>query len=244
MIIYRGENLKPRPNNNERLRTLNITMRAGIAADFLNGGNPYTLEKLSFFDATVAHVAENFKIGKGKVLKHWVSFSGKEEKAFEYARGRKFTREEKMREASSLTYSYYGVNAFEQWIWDNSVYFITKLDISKRMPIHGHEEYLFTLSYNGCRSNLALIHATPYLEKQKNEKWSTLTIEERNSLDKALAFAKGDDEWLVRSIDLISEQPGVKPSASAIIDHGEVVEVVFYVDHEEYEAHNSARFIR
>ncbi len=220
--IYRGEKIKN--GNQSRIQLLKKCLRSGLPADFVNGGNPYFLQKTGYLDASIGHVANDSFFKSGYQLKHFLSFSSDKSVAQKYAG---FVSEEMgiyEDQSSSLS-----CGSFNAEIWDNSSHVIFELDIStgKDVDSHGYGFIVHT-----SNTKFFVVDASKFFEIHIDRMGKY--VQHIPDLTIAQANAEHDKEWLVMSIDIISPQSGVAASASGIIKQCEALKCHFFLDNDYF----------
>lgn len=221
MKLYRGE--KIRNGNDNRLTLLKKSLVTGLPADFVNGGDPYFLQKTGLLDTTINHVANDSVFPTGYKPKHLISFSEKKEVAEKYAGGA---------DQDSGTYvdysSAFASGTFKHEVWDNSSHLLFEVDISSRKDVDGHG-YGFIIE--STAGKIFAINASVFFHIQESRlgKYAPKT-----DIYNAKKNAECDFEWLLMSADLIPAQSGQRPSASGIIKNSEILTTTFFLDADYY----------
>lgn len=237
MKLYRGENIQN--GKAERVDFLKRHLRYGLPADFLNGGNPYRVQQLGLFDATVRHVARN-NLGIGpNGLKHFFSFSQEKATASDYALAYWDKDGQKRANSYEVFDAYYTIdlNSYrDDQIWPYTQHLIIELDITSGQPVHPSSPFLKIVSCNGGNNRLVALDVVAYLQFQIariGQPSDELLRQFPNvlpELQTALGYATTDTEWLIASLDPIPPQPNMRTSFSAIIPHSEILQVQHHVD--------------
>lgn len=234
MKLYRGENFSK--GNPTRMQSIKSFARQGFPADFINGGDPYTIAKMGMFDASVVHVANNFERGAGRCnKKHFISFSANQAQAELYAthswNGTAFVRN-----SYDLLPDYYTENIDpERDIWDSTLHLLIELDISAKTPVQEGYDYGFILKYNGGHNKLFLLDVVKYLELQLQRIGTPSAKLQAEfpavipQIQVAIQNAKKDSEWLAISLDPLGDG-----TFSAFINNSPELLFNHYVDPDWY----------
>ena len=232
MVLYRGQNIEN--GRKDAVQNFISMYQHGLSADFINGGDPYRVQRLGIFDASVSHVADNFVAKDGGCsLKHFISFSEDSKRAekfaTEYWDGNQYVPAD-----YEIIEDFYTENTEEDKseIWDYTRHVLIKLDISNKIQVQEGIDFNFILNFNGGKNKILLIDVPKYLNYQLG-KMSGASDELLAQfpgvipeMEKALKYATKDREWLILSIDPIATNAGERVSASGLIPN--CPEMTFY----------------
>lgn len=205
--LFRGECL--RYTNEKRRQLLGQCIPTCYPSDLACGGNPFLFGYLPFKELVVCHVAEDKSIPpnllkqRGDVMKHFLSFSERDDRALFFATHAMIngayqeTMEcpESATPLDSFPTGWHGRPGLE--------YLIVELDASnrKRLPETG----LYSLCYNDSRNNALLVNVVEYLNGMNG-----ITFSDKN---KAIAHSTNDTEWLVLPMDMVIDPYVISRSA-------------------------------